>query len=206
MGEDLKQEVLDAVEGAELTSDSDTSKEVPLSDVKEVVEEPTEKKAEEPKTVDVTPAKDVSKMEEQLSNLNKALQIERDEAKKLKEKMSSFEEPLNKLKGVFSPQEQKKEEVEPKFLTQEDIDSYYESKKQEEREEAEKKQRAEQIEKEIDKLEKEWDGTDGKPKYDDEKVINWQRDNNKLYLSPEEAFFAMNKSELIDYEVKRKLS
>jgi hypothetical protein len=91
--------------------------------------------------------------------LNKALQVEREEAKKLKEKLNSFDEPLTKLKGIFSPQEQK-EENEPQFLTKEALDAYYEQKEEERNLEIEKKRRAEEIEKQVNTLEKEWDGSD----------------------------------------------
>lgn len=197
--ENLKEEVLDALEGARESSDQKPSEEVPSGDVKPA-EVPAEvKPAEEPK------AKEPSKLEEQVDNLTKALQQEREEAKRLKEKLNSFDEPLTKLKWIFSPQEQPKEET-PKFLTQEDVEAYYEQKDKERKEEEERLRRAEELEKEIWKLEAEWDWTNGKPKYDDQEIINWQRENNKLYLSPSDAFYAMKKSEIVDYEVKQKLS
>lgn len=204
MSEKLKQEVSEAIEGAGESSDQTPSESVPSGDVKPT-EAPVEKKAEEPKPIETTPVNDVSKFEEQIENLNKALQREREEAKALKEKLTSFEDPLNKLKSVFAPQEQPEPE-DPKFLTKEELDAYYEEKEQERIREETNKKMAEAIQLEVKKLETEWDGSEWKPKYDDQEVIKWQKDNNKLYLSPSEAFFAMKREELIDYEVKQKLS
>ena len=53
---------------------------------------------------------------------------------------------------------------------------------------------------------KEFDGKDGKPKYDDQEVLNWQKDNNKTYLTPKEAFNLIKQDELIDWKIKNRLA
>jgi hypothetical protein len=55
----------------------------------------------------------------------------------------------------------------------------------------------------LETLSKEWDGTDWKPKYDDAEVYQWQKDNNKTYLLPEEAFFLMKRDDLLDWKSKQ---
>lgn len=205
--ENLRQEVMDAVEGAGESSAQEPSENVPSNDVKETETIQAEQKAEEPKAKVEEPVKEVSKSDEQIQNLNKALQEERERAKELKAKIEEMEWPLNKLKWVFAPPKQEeKDEVTPNFLTKEQLEEYLESKDSERREQEEKLKKAEMIENEVNTLEKEWDWKDWKPKYDDQEVINWQRDNGKLYLSPSEAFFAMKKDALLDYEVKKRLS
>lgn len=62
------------------------------------------------------------------------------------------------------------------------------------------------IKSEIVDLSKEYDGTDGKPKYVDEEVLKWQQANDRLYLSPKEAFSQMKNKEIIDYQVKQRMA
>lgn len=207
MDEELKKEVEAAIEGAGDSSAQEPSKDVPSGDVKPAEKGDETKKAEEPKVETPEPVKEVNKSDEQIKNLNKALQEERERAKELRQKLEELEQPLTKLKDVFAPPAaDTKKEDEPKFLTHDELEDYLKRKDQERQEEQERMKRAEQIEKEINTLEEQWNWKDGKPKYDDSEVVQWQRDNNKLYLSPSEAFFAMKKDELLDYEVKQRLS
>ena len=209
MDDELKKEVENAIEGAGESSDQKPSEEVPSGDVKPASESKETEKAEEPKANEQEPVKEVSKSDEQIKNLNKALQEERERAKELRAKLEELEQPLTKLKDVFWPpktEQKPSENEEQKFLTHDQLEEFLEKKENERKEEIERQKRAEQLEKEINTLESEWNWKDGKPKYDDSEVIQWQRDNNKLYLSPSEAFFAMKKEELLDYEVKQRLS
>lgn len=152
---------------------------------------------------------DISKMQEQIDNLNAALRQERESGKamsaELKEKLERSEETISKLKSVFSP-EQPVEESVPEILTLSQVEEMLERREREKIEESKKKTQAEIIQAEIKELETEWNGQDGKPLYDDKKVLEWQEANNKLHLTPREAFNIMSRDSIVDWEIKNRMS
>jgi hypothetical protein len=153
--------------------------------------------------------KDVSDLRAQIDNLNTALKSERETSKtKMSEMTKKLEESvsiLDKFKGVFNP-EQPVAPVPPVYASPDDINQLVDKKFQSMKEEQLQNQKIDEYKKEIKSLETEWDGKEGKPKYNDEEVLNWQRDNDKTYLSPKDAFLQMKHNELLDYEVKKRLS
>jgi len=168
-----------------------------------------EVKPEEKKPEEV----EVNKDKEQISNLNTALKQEREARKKMEEKATELEnqikessETIDRLKSVFSSEEDNSEETDTEYMTKEEADAYFEQKFEEQKKKENDEKKAEIIKKEINELEKEYDGKDGKPKYNDQEVLNWQKEQDKLYLSPREAFISMKKDEILDYEVKQRLS
>lgn len=156
---------------------------------------------------------DVKKAHEQIKNLNIALSQEREESKSTKTKLSELEDQLNessavieKFKQAFSTEEQKEADKETKYMTKEEAEGFWEEKFQEVQRKTEEEKKAGLIKNEIVELEKEYDGAEGKLKYDDQEVLNWQKENNKLYLSPREAFISMKRNEIIDWEVKQRMA
>lgn len=71
--------------------------------------------------------------------------------------------------------------------------------------EEEKKKFQENLINDVKTLEKDLDGSDGRPKYSDSEVLEWQKQNNKLYLHPKEAYELKYKNELIEWEVQKRL-
>lgn len=153
---------------------------------------------------------DANKLQEQIKNLNTALKQERELGKtktqELEQKLSSTQEMLDKLKGVFAPEKQPEETPVQSGLTLEQVQELIEEREARKAEEAKKENHAKTIQQEIAELEKEWDGSNGKPKYDDKKVLEWQEKNAKLYLTPKEAFQIMNRDSLIDWELKNRMT
>lgn len=200
---DLKDDVVKAVEAAD-AEPTTASKEVPSEDVKPVETEPAKKEEARPVW-----SEDVSKLSEQVSNLNTALKQEREEKKALELKLKEFWEStktLDKLKSVFVEPKETEEKKEQKFMTEEEIEAFLERKRQDDERKIKEEQLAKSIKEEISNLEKEWDWSNWKPKYVDEEIYTWQKDNGKLYLRPSEAFSEMKKQEIIDYEVSKRLS
>lgn len=155
---------------------------------------------------------DVNKDKGQIENLNIALKQERESRRISDEKIAHLESQLqessqviDKFKSLFSNKEESQEEN-PQYMTQEQIDEYVEKKFEEKSKKEVEQKQAEFIKQEVQQLEKEYDGKDGKPKYNDEEVLSWQKVNNKLYLSPREAFLAKEKDAIIDWEVKQRLA
>jgi len=151
---------------------------------------------------------DMAKMQEQISNLNTALKQERDtgkvESKELKEELARSKETIDKLKNVFSP-EVAVEEVN-ETLSIDKITALLDERDNKKKEDESRETQAQKIKAEVSDLEKEWNGAEGKPKYEDEKVLDWQENNQKLYLSPREAFNEMNRDTIIDWEIKNRLN
>jgi len=194
---DIKEQVNQTVEGGGAAP-------VPAEPSKEVT--PPEV-PESPKQEPV----DVGKLQEQINNLNVALRQERESGKSTSEKAKQLEEQLvksneviEKLQGVFTPESAPEEKPQP--LTKEELESFWQQKQEEMKQTTMKEKQADMIKSEITTLEKEWDGVEGKPKYIDEEVLKWQQDNSKLYLSPIEAFNQMKRNEIVDWEVKQRLS
>ena len=175
-----------------------------------------EDKAVEEKAPPVEPEKadTLVKLEEQVSNLNTALSHERGQAKEDKKKVAELQKQLeetrglmDRMKSVFTPESEKEEPISYKEgLTKEELLQILEERDQKTKEQEFEKQRSQQIEEEIKELETTYNGKDGGIKYDDKEVLAWQKDNNKLYLTPKEAFAAMKQKEIIDYEIKKALS
>lgn len=155
------------------------------------------------------PTVDLSKLQEQIQNLNTALKQERETNKslsqELKEKLDRSQDTIEKLKNVFTPQQQVTPKEEKQSLTLEQIEALMEKKEADRRAEEQKQSQIKAIKSEVSQLEKEWDGTDGKPKYEDKKVLQWQEDNNKLYLSPREAFMEMERNSIIEFEIQKRM-
>lgn len=204
-------------ENSEVKNDSGNASE-PASDAAAGAEERVEQQKEvsspevktEPTAVEMQAGADeVSKLREQINNLNIALKKEREEkGQKVEELTKKLEETTavyERLKQAFGV-EQQQEETTPEYATKDELEAIVEQKLQQLKEEQEQSQKVEQYKKEIEELQKQWDGKDGKPKYDDEEVLEWQQKNNKFYLSPKEAFLQMKHQELLDWEVKQRLS
>lgn len=196
---EVKEQVIKAVDG----SGADP---VPAEVPKEVAS--PEVKVEDPKVEPVN----VDKLQEQINNLNIALRQERDsgkanseKAKELEEKLLESNQVIEKLRGVFNPEKEETPEI-PKYLTAEEVEALFQQKQEEQKQFSFKEKQAELIKNEVATLEKEWNGSEGKPKYVDEEVLKWQQENQKLYLTPVEAFNQMKKNEIIDWEVKQRLS
>lgn len=151
---------------------------------------------------------EVGKLRDQIGNLNIALKKEREEGgrrvEELTRKLEETSSVYDRMKQVFSPSEP--EEEQPVYATKQELEAAVNEKILQLKEEQVQNQKIEAYKQEIKTLEEKWDGKDGKPKYDDEAVLNWQRENNKIYLSPQEAFLQMKHSEILDYEVKQKLA
>jgi hypothetical protein len=155
---------------------------------------------------------DPSKLQEQISNLNTALSQERNEKKIDKEKIAALEQKIqestgimDRMKNVFSP-EPEPEPMIPTGLTKDELIQILDEREQEKQQKTEEQKRSELIQNEIKQLETVYSGKDGGLKYDDQEVLQWQKDNNKLYLTPKEAFSVMREKEIIDYKVKEVLS
>lgn len=212
--EDVKAEVSKVLNGEDTTP---PVAETPVATPEVVKTEAAENiPVQTPVTPEANKVVDPAKLQEQVSNLNVALKEERDSKRQDKEKIAELEKSLaevtesmgtlNRIKEVFAPQEQPVVEQPPSYLTQEQVEQFWQQKEQERVAELAKIQQTEAIKSEISSLEKTWDGTNGKPKYDDQEVLNWQQANNKLYLSPTEAFTAMKRNEMLDWEVNQRLS
>jgi len=210
--EEIKEQVTKALdgEGAEPAT-ANTPEDAASPEVKtEAEEKPTEGKPIEEKPINA------EKLQEQINNLNVALKEARAEAKgkvdqtkvaELEQKLAEREDFINRLQTAFTPEKEEAEiEEEKKFLTAEEAEALWQQKAEEEKQKTFKEKQAETIKNEIATLEKEWDGNNGKPKYKDEEVLKWQQENQKLYLSPAEAFTQMKKNEIIDWEVKQRLA
>lgn len=164
----------------------------------------------------VEPAKPVKvdELKAQIDNLNIAIKKEREEgkvksealAKKLEDSNAMFE----RLKMAVNPVAEVPEtpaEISPThYLTPEQAEAIWERKEAERQSAVEDEKRTNAIQNEIKTLESQWNGKEGKPLYDDTKVLEWQKNNERLYLSPTEAFQAMASKEIIDWEVKQRLS
>jgi len=152
----------------------------------------------------------VSKMQEQIDNLNTALKQERenkksdvDKVEALTQRLEESQQTIDKLKNVFVPKEEE-EDPQAEFLTEEQFEHKWKQKEEELLNKQKAESQTEMYNKQIQSLEKEWDGKDGRPVYNDTEVLQWQQKNNKVYLSPEEAFYAMYRDDIIDYEVRKK--
>lgn len=199
---EVKEQVKNAIDGGGAAPvPAETPKEVPSPEVKSEVT---------PKEASV----DVNKLQEQINNLNVALKEARNESKskvdqaeveKLRQEVAERESVISRLKDVFVP-EKKEEPIPPKYLTAEEAETFFQQKQEQVNQEVQKQKQVEVIKSEVTTLEKEWNGTEGRPKYVDEEVLKWQQENNKLYLLPSEAFTLMKKNEIRDWEVKQVLS
>jgi len=212
--EDVKKEVEKAVDevGAG-PSPADTPEIVPPEGVKPEVE-PTapvvDGKTPAEKVEDVKNIKDEGKLQEQISNLNAALKVEREAGKghttkmtELEEQLSTANETIGKLRDVFVPKEDPVP-AEPEVFTKEQAEQMWEDRKKVEIEESTIQIKAAKMKEEIAELEKVWDGVEGKPSYKDDEVLEWQKENSKLYLTPKEAFSEMQHNEIVDWEVKQR--
>lgn len=168
------------------------------SEVEESESEKTESKEE------TSEKADTSKLEKQISNLNVALKQERESKREDSQKISDLQEQIEKkdveLKIAIDSAGDTSD------ISMSKINEIVEGKLREKEEENKTQQQAKKVKEQIKELSEKYNGKEGKPLYDDSEIFKWQKENNKLYLSPEEAFFAKNKNELVDYEVKQRLS
>lgn len=200
----IKQEVQNAVnDAAAETPAAEPSIAAPVvnTEVKEV--------PKEPQPVNVDPVK----LQEQISNLNTALAQERDLKKQDKEKIAQLEQKIqessglmDRMKNVFIPEEHEPEPIIPNALTKEELLQILDEREQDKQQKTEEQKRSELIQNEIKELESVYNGKDGGLKYEDQEVLQWQKDNNKLYLTPKEAFSIMRHNEIIDFKVKEVLN
>jgi len=149
-------------------------------------------------------AEDVSKYKEELNNLKIALRQERDESsrkvKALEDQLNAVSPVIDKIKGAFVPPQPIEEEKE--FLTAEQLLQILDQRENEKKIEAAKLDGQAKIQNEIREVSAEWDGKDGKPKYDDAEVLEWQSKNGKLNLTPRAAFLEMKLNDIIDWKIK----
>lgn len=207
MNPELQKEVKDAVNAAEAGGTSNPAENVPSSqEVKESANEPSKEPVKEAQPA----GKDPVKLEEQINNLNVALKTEREQSKaKLSEMEAKLQESskiLERFKGVFVPDEPKEPTPEPKYLTPDEVKEMVAKELAAKKEEETQNQKIAEMKNEIKALESEFDGKEGKPLYNDEEVLEWQRKNDKAYLSPRDAFYQMKHNEILDYEVKQRLA
>lgn len=93
-------------------------------------------------------------------------------------------------------------------IIQQEIERGIESRHKQEtqqKKEDEKKQFQDNLIKEVKNLETELGGSDGRPKYSDADILEWQKQNKKLYLSPREAYETKYRNELVEWEVQKRL-
>jgi|2_EtaG_2_1085320.scaffolds.fasta_scaffold79296_1 hypothetical protein len=174
------------------------------------VEAPKETPAETPKD-----DKTAKEKQEQIDNLNTALKEEREfrkmdaeESKKqigeIQTSLEKSQDTIQKLEGVFSPEEETPAEETP--LTESQVQEMIKKGNEERTKEEDLKSKQGLIKKEIKEMEKEWDGKDGKPKYDDDEIVRWQKDNDFLYLTPKQAFNERYHNEIVDFEAKKRMT
>jgi len=190
-------------------------------DVKKEGEPSTPEEKEASKEVKTTPEvgdEKMNKMQGQIDNLNIALKQEREQAKdkvdpskvtELENQLKEATDVIDKLKPLtdaLNPFQEVEKEEDKDFLTAEQFNEKWEAKEKERKQQEFEQGKVKEYKSQISTLETEWDGKDGKPKYDDTEVLKWQQDNNKEYLAPEDAFAQMKKTEIIDYEVKKRQS
>ena len=184
------------------------SPEVKLESVKTEEVKPEEVKPE------VKPAKTAEELQTQIDNLNVALKQERDISKtkvdsskveELENQLKESQETIGKLKNVFVP-ETPPEETPPDTLTKEQLEDFWKEKSEEETQKRVEEKRTELIQGEIKELSEKWNGEEGKPKYDDKEILQWQQEKQCLHLTPKQAFREKYENELIDYEVKQRLA
>jgi len=221
--DDVRKEVEEAVNGdgagsspvetPEIVSPEGVKPEVAPEVVPEVKPDTAPNKTPDEKVEDIKNSKDEGTLQVQVANLTKALQIERESGKGTTTKMSELEEQLSaanetigKLKDVFVPPEESKVPFEPEVFTKEQAEQMWADKEKAKQEESTNQSKAEMIKQEISELSTEWDGAEGKPSYEDNEVLEWQQEQGKLYLTPKEAFNEMKRNEIIDWEVKQRLS
>lgn len=178
---------------------------------KEPEKEPAKEPEPAPEPAKPIEGKNADQLQTQVNNLNIALKKQRDEGKAeseaLKKELTESKALLDRLKGAFAPEpEEEPEPSETKFMTQEQLDDYWEKKENERTQKEEEEKRTASLQTEVATLEKQWDGQEGKPKYDDTAVLQWQKDNEKLYLPPTEAFNMMYRKEILDFEVKQRMA
>ncbi len=196
------------VASEEVAEPTTAKEEVASSEVKQ--EEPIVKELQKVEEVQGESTESV-KLQSQIDNLNIALKKER-EAKKtdaeamrqMQTELANSREAMDKLKNVFVP-EQPEEEA-PQGLTLTQLEDFYAKKEEEKTEQEQKIAQAEAVKKEVTTLETEWNGEDGRPKYEDKEVLAWQEANNKLYLSPKQAFNEMNEEAILDWKVKQRMA
>ena len=195
--ENVKEQVMEAISTPAEAAPANEWEAVSSWEVKpEVTPEvpKVETPAETPKSEDKT--------SEQITNLNTALAIERDEKKKLREELESVKTFQEKLKSAFEPQAPAAPEN-PAQTEQEKFEEWYAQKELEKDAEKKTAELQKTITTQIETLSNEWNWEWGKPKYDDAEVYKWQKENGKTHLTPEEAFFLMKRDDLIDYKSKQ---
>lgn len=179
--------------------------------------EPTEPIASPEVKVEPKPAENVdgAKLQEQVNNLNIALKQEREASKnkvdsesfkKLEEELAESKGTIDRLGQVFNPVQEPAEEAPAEGLTKDQLEDFWNQKEEERVAKQKETEQASMIRTEITEMEKSWDGNEGKPKYDDDAVVAWQKENSKLHLTPKAAFYEMKHSEIVDYEVKQRLT
>lgn len=145
------------------------------------------------------------KLEEQVGNLNIALRQTREEnakvIKNLEEQLAANKGVTDKLASVFAPPTAN---VEPeKTGLTEDALLRILDEREAQKVNAEKIDKRKQlIATEVSTLEKEWDGKDGRPVYNDSEVWKWQQDNDKTNLTPKAAFLEMKINDILDWNKK----
>lgn len=157
------------------------------------------------------PAGDPKKADEIVNNLQSALKEERSFRQQDRTKIDNLQKQLEealdfqkKMSSVFNPEPEPA--AAPEYMTKEEAERLWQEKQEEMKRQTFEESQQNRIKDEIRELQKDYDGKDGRLKYDDTEVLQWQKDNNKLFLSPKEAFSIMKQKEIVDFQVKQALS
>jgi len=220
-----KQDGLTSPPAADIQSkDGDTPKDVtPPADVDDT--KPVQKEEPKPQVLEVdgqtiTP-EDVRKWREDSLNKEK---WQTDLTQKSQE-ISGVKTTLDQIKDIFvkedknqtlTPEEETfRKEADNLFkdpyvqgIIQQEIEKGIEQRHQQEsnqKKEDEKKQFQDNLVKEVKNLENDLNGSDGRPKYSDAEILQWQKENKKLYLTPREAYESKYRNELFEWEVQKRL-
>lgn len=204
MEEELATQVSNAMTEATAPVAEKSVEEVSSPDVKtEQAAQPEGEKRVVTNAVEV----DSSKFREQIENLNKAISIEREEKADLKKEIEKYKPFMEKMQSAFAPEKEPEvTEQEKRYMTPEEVEAMFQQRELDKKIELEQSKVQEKISKQVEDMTSKWNGEDGKPLYNDSEVIEWQRDNQKLYLMPEEAFLLMKRDDIINWETKQLMS
>ena len=158
------------------------------------------------------PAADPKKADEIVTNLQTALKEERSFRQQDRQKVGELEAQLKealefqkRMSSAMNPEPEKPAE-QPAYMTKDEAEQFWKEKEEESRRQSFEQSQQEKIKIEIKDLQKEYDGQEGRLKYDDTEVLEWQKQNGKLFLTPKEAFSIMKQKEILDFQVKQALS
>ena len=140
----------------------------------EIVEEVEQENIETP-----TELSDIEKLRQQTENLNEALRQEREERKRYRDELEATRQQIPTYK---SPEQIEADRVKAEaqralkelgFMTREEIEQQQVQERQAWERENQEKEAKQALEQDVENLAKEFDGKNGKPKFDKSKVIDY---------------------------------